>query len=65
MRASTIIIQRKWRAILCGRRAREHFLMIKVGVKKTQHICKELLYKTLRKKNVQDLTIHLSLNALL
>ncbi|KAI5929237.1 Abnormal spindle-like microcephaly-associated protein [Manis javanica] len=29
MRASTIIIQRKWRAILCGRRAREHFLMIK------------------------------------
>lgn len=31
MRASTIIIQRKWRATLSGRIAHEHFLMIKVG----------------------------------
>ncbi|XP_045312633.1 abnormal spindle-like microcephaly-associated protein isoform X4 [Leopardus geoffroyi] len=29
MRASTIIIQRKWRAMLSGRIAHEHFLMIK------------------------------------
>ncbi|XP_041599787.1 abnormal spindle-like microcephaly-associated protein isoform X3 [Vulpes lagopus] len=29
VRASTIIIQRKWRAILSGRIAREHFLMMK------------------------------------
>ncbi|KAM5205842.1 abnormal spindle-like microcephaly-associated protein isoform 2-T2 [Hipposideros larvatus] len=29
MRASAIIIQRKWRAILSGRIAREHFLMMK------------------------------------
>ncbi|XP_074207690.1 abnormal spindle-like microcephaly-associated protein isoform X1 [Camelus bactrianus] len=29
MRASTIIIQRKWRAILSGRTAREQFLMMK------------------------------------
>ncbi|XP_059002098.1 abnormal spindle-like microcephaly-associated protein isoform X2 [Mustela lutreola] len=29
VRASTIIIQRKWRATLAGRMAREHFLMMK------------------------------------
>lgn len=48
MRASTIIIQRKWRAMLSGRIAHEHFLMIKVGKereKKKAHLQRAILGK--------------------
>ena len=57
MRASAVIIQRRWRAVLSGRTTHEQSLMMKVGVKKGNSCVKNYFRK--QKTKSKDLTIHL------